>query len=462
MAAKKKHERAVFRPDARTVVVIAGAAARGPYEAAAIAEVLPQLFPDGLQNVILLGTSAGAINAALLAANIGKGLAMQQAADEVKAVWERIGQREVFNIESAPVALARLGTRATSYLASKTPVLNVVNKVVGFGLDATEFALNALTFPARAVGVGVPNPATEARQLFNETNGFLDTDPLKKTAEVELDLAALKDSVASGKLLGVGFVATSCPMDGSGGRSSVFMYAGPKVDRITAEDDSSIDYVWLEREQLKRAHVLASAAIPVAFPPVQVEGPKGGWYMDGGVRLNTPVRPALDLDAEQLIVISSLSTEYPKSAGASNEQPDILDAAAQSIHVILGDGTIEDLRSLHRMNHLLEQVDSFNKKSGTNLQLTSERGKAYRKIAVLTLSPQNGLLSEIASKQLVSATGTFQYKQLAAGLASAGEGKGQNELASYLLFYGPYAREQFTLAKADVKKKGDPKNAFVL
>jgi Patatin-like phospholipase len=66
------------------------------------------------------------------------------------------------------------------------------------------------------------------------------------------------------------------------------------VDRIgdkqlpPSDDSRPIDY---RRAKIDRAHVLASAAIPVIFPPVQVpnlDGSVGGWYIDGGVRLNTP------------------------------------------------------------------------------------------------------------------------------------------------------------------------------
>lgn len=47
-------------------------------------------------------------------------------------------------------------------------------------------------------------------------------------------------------------------------------------------------------------YVAASAAIPVAFPPVEIDGQ---FYVDGGVLMNTPLKPALDAGAGTLHTI---------------------------------------------------------------------------------------------------------------------------------------------------------------
>ncbi|MFZ8802846.1 MAG: patatin-like phospholipase family protein, partial [Candidatus Calescibacterium sp.] len=47
-------------------------------------------------------------------------------------------------------------------------------------------------------------------------------------------------------------------------------------------------------------HVLASAAIPIIFPPVKIDGE---WYCDGGVRLNTPLSPAIRLGADKIFSV---------------------------------------------------------------------------------------------------------------------------------------------------------------
>jgi hypothetical protein len=54
-------------PGERVGLVLAGAAARGPFQAGALAELLPSLIAEGHRPVVLLGTSSGAITAGLLA-----------------------------------------------------------------------------------------------------------------------------------------------------------------------------------------------------------------------------------------------------------------------------------------------------------------------------------------------------------------------------------------------------------
>ena len=62
--------------------------------------------------------------------------------------------------------------------------------------------------------------------------------------------------------------------------------------------------------------VMASAAIPIFFPPVRVGG---SWFGDGGVRLAAPMSPALHLGADRVLVIGIRHPRTPEETVVINE-----------------------------------------------------------------------------------------------------------------------------------------------
>ncbi|MFM2419903.1 MAG: hypothetical protein RL385_4626 [Pseudomonadota bacterium] len=389
-----------FRIDDRqkTAVVISGAGARGAYEAGVLAEVLPELFPEGLGSTLLLGTSAGAINASLWAARARRGVGLRSVGDAVCEIWEKADQSNVF----APVTLT-IAQRVAERL-------NPFKRSTGF-------------------------------------QGLLDTAPLFKFAQKVLDVAQLARNLADGAVGGVGVVATSCPLDGGSGRSRLF-YDGGALIAPEADPTGSIDYV---HTPIRHEHVLASAAIPVAFPGVAIESPAShaGYYVDGGVRLNTPIKPALGFGAERIVVVSSHATSYPAPKSLPMERPDIVDTAAQSLHAVMADGMIEDLRALRRINDLVRQAARH------ALTLTKKGSAApYKDIALLEVSPAPGTLASLAADRIGQLRPLFDKESRALwllhwALTGVGDGAGNNELISYLLFDPDYARAQIAAGRAD-------------
>ena len=85
------------------------------------------------------------------------------------------------------------------------------------------------------------------------------------------------------------------------------------------DERRSIDYV---KTRLVVDHVMASSAIPIVFPPVEVyQPPRAGWYVDGGLRLNTPLKPAVDLRAAQLLIIATDPAEAVTDQRAPGAAP---------------------------------------------------------------------------------------------------------------------------------------------
>ena len=132
---------------------------------------------------------------------------------------------------------------------------------------------------------------------------LLDPKPFERNLDRWIDWDAVHRNVDDDVVEIVGTVATAA----RSGRTVVFVEG--HAERIKHRSHA-IDYV---TTRLDDQHVRASAAIPILFPPVRVEHPSEarGWYFDGGTRLNTPIKPALDLGAERLIVIGTDSVAEP-------------------------------------------------------------------------------------------------------------------------------------------------------
>jgi NTE family protein len=278
-------------------LVLAGGGARGAYEAGALSVLLPVLEWRGERPEILVGTSAGALNISFLAATAH--LAAAEVMSTALDIWESVRWRQVARQLISGTSLRR----AAAYVG--------------------EF-------------IGIPGSRLES---------LLDPTPLRATLREHVDFNQLADNVHGGLVTSAAVVATSALT----GRSVVFHCGGapPPQDRARG-----IDYV---SSALTENQVLASAAIPTVFPAVHVERPQEarGWYFDGGTRLNTPIKPALALGAERVVVIGidSLATGPPKIAG--ERRPDALEAAGQTLLGLLDDQLRADLLTMVTINELL-------------------------------------------------------------------------------------------------------------
>ena len=380
-------------------VVLSGAAARGAFQAGALAELIPALERDGLRPTIWLGTSAGSINAVLwgAAAHLDAGVAGRK----VLETWRQMSDDDVYR-PLLPFSLARTGLR---------------------------YAAGAL------LGIG---PGTTS---------LLDTAPLRRTATRQLRTDRLATHVADGLLSAVGVVATRMPtatdtaVAGAASGRSVLFLDEHTTGEYAGDQRRALDVV---RGPLDAEHVLASAAIPVAFPPVQVTEPERaeGWYADGGIRLNTPLHPAVGLGATKILVVSATATTYgppplPTPAGAS---PDIADAAAQVLNAALADRTTEDLRALRRTNRLVAQAAE----AGREDLLTRSTGEPYRQIDVMAVSPPPGEMGRVAADVFDRKTrGLGRLTEmdswlLGQAIRGAGDAVGRRELLSYLFFDEDY------------------------
>ncbi|MER7398582.1 patatin-like phospholipase family protein [Streptomyces sp. NPDC000151] len=378
--------------DGNIGVVMAGAGARGAYEAGMLATLLPKLDERRQRPGVFVGTSAGALNAALFASLAH--LPAQQAADEALKVWRGITKNQVFE----------------PFLPRAVPV--VLRQYLAGLLNPSRASLSAL----------------------------LDTAPLRKTLQKKLDWRQLHDNLQNGTVQAVAVATTAC----YSGRTEIFV-EGPRADRLPPSDaDRAVDYT---RAVLTEEHVLASAAIPVAFPPVRI-GLAGGWYMDGGVRLNAPIKPAIELGVSRVAVIATAPVRYlPQPRGIGETEPSILDDSAQILNGLMADRMIEDVRTLGKMDELIK----------SSKPVKSPRGRDYEVIDYLFGGPAPGQYGQLGERAAYVLDTYFrgirrlQNLDLSFLATLLGPGHSRGELLSYVLFEPEFINEAIKLGQQDAQ-----------
>ncbi len=253
----------------KTAVILSGGGAYGAYEAGVLKALFRGESPATnfipLEPDIYTGTSVGAFNAAVLTMHGDKSSAL--AVRILEEIWlGLIAEDEsgcgngVYKFRGNPAQFLNPGCYAP-------------DPVTPFAQFADDALFYAQTFFTRSVSFALSQGNVSHRALqFLDLSAFISVDPFRITLERVIEPEAVRNS---NKLLRV--IATNW----DDGDAKVF-------------DNQDIGQVW------GRDIVRASAAIPGIFPPVKVTDIP---FVDGGVVMNTPLKPAIEADADILHVI---------------------------------------------------------------------------------------------------------------------------------------------------------------
>lgn len=365
-----------------------------------ISVLVPALAARGERPTLFLGTSVGAINAAYMGAS--QHLSADEQATGLLERWRQVTKESVIR----PILHRQLPLTVLRYVG---------------GL---------LSVP----GARVPS--------------LLDPTPLAHSLERWMSWDDLHRNVTGGIVQAVAVVATAART----GQTVVFVEADTE---LATHNSHVVEYV---RTDLGEEHVRASAAIPVLFPPVRVEKPMEarGWYVDGGTRLNTPIKPALDLGADRLLVIGTeaITGQAPQPGHNDCEPPDFGDGALHALQGTLVDPLGEDMRMLGNVNAFF--ANGKDAPAGTRYR--QARGKSpYRCVPYIFIAPsRRGIIGEIASQVFRARYGGLK------GLRSpdfpllnrllGGESPAHGELLSYLLFDTDFIDALIDLGRADAAR----------
>ena len=373
--------------------MLAGGGARGAYEVGALAALAPALAAQGVAPDIVVGTSIGALNGAFFAARADEQL--EDVAVAALEMWRELRWGDALRPLASPSELGRL---------------------LGAG----------------AMLAGLPGGGLA---------GLLDPSPLRSTVERLVSFDRIARNVKKGALTAAAVVAT----DYATTRSVVFHHGGPQPG---LDASHAIDYF---ETRIAPDHVLASAAIPGAFPAVEIRRPPAaaGWYGDGGVRLNAPLAPALALGADRVVVIGLNSSV---TRARSIPRPDAIDGIAQLLQVVLADQLAEDVATLAAVNETLAPAGSS--QAGRDSGHRRRRRIPYIFVAPCDRLEIGRLARKVYKRHYAGIRGLAHDANLAlfGRLVNAQRGAVHGELLSYLFLAREFIDELIALGRRDARR----------
>ena len=274
-------------------LIMTGGGARAAYQVGVL-RALQDMLPRGVRNPfpIICGTSAGAINAAVLATDAGN---FHRGVRRLMTVWKNFHVDQVYRAD----AWGALGNSARWLLA--------------------------------AISAGRVSGAVS----------LLDNSPLADLLGRHVDFPAIGRNIDAGHLR-----AFSITCSGYTTGQSVTFYQG-NTSLSGWERARRVGVAM----PIGLPHLMASSALPFIFPPVRINRE---YFGDGSMRQIAPVSPALHLGADRLLVIG-VGRQARQSAVRlpSNGYPSLAQIAGHTLDSIFLDALEVDLERLQRINRTL-------------------------------------------------------------------------------------------------------------
>jgi NTE family protein len=401
-------------------VVLSGGGARGAYEAGVVRyllEELPRRLGHPIRIDILCGTSVGAIHACYLAAT-----AHQDATrgERLVELWKSMKLDQVLPL-------------------SARDLLRIPRRLLGL----------------RRIAEAMRSGHTPAR-LY----GLLNTQALERFVVQAVPWNQIRSNVRAGRVEAVCVATTQIAT----GRVSIFIEnRDRRVARWTRDPN-----IEPRATRLTPLHALASASIPMLFPAVRIGST---YYADGGLRLNTPIAPALRMGADRVLVIG-LRQEPRQAHEAALAEQRVEDYAnpiflfGKVLNALLLDPIDADLARMRLMNEILEDGEkAFGSEFLDRINAVANRGRGnpFKKIEDLVIRPSADL-GQLAGQVLENMRQdemTSPLLRLAARGLAAGPGRTpESDLLSYLLFDGEFLTPLSELGYADARAREEELATF--
>lgn len=387
-------------------LVLAGGGARGAYEVGVlqfIREELPKRLGRHLHFDVITGTSVGALNGSFLAATATD---EDHQAERLAKAWRDLHLEQLIALQPRDIF------KAGRLLLGKSPP--------------------------------PPEPGTY------RYGGVLNTAGLEEFVFRFVPWRGIRRSIRSGALKSLAITATHVGT----GHTVVFLDSSERIPTW-----SQNPFIRSIPAAISPRHALASAAIPMLFPAVKVGR---AFYVDGGLRNNTPMSPAIRLGADRMLVVSlrHKATQVEENAKAVMHEADYpkpLFLLGKALNSLMLDPTEYDLERMEKTNAILRAGETaYGSEFAKVISSRDRQHDPLRQLQAVHIQPSEDIGAIAAD--LLARGGPKLSSRVARKLLqrlAGNEAAGEADMLSYLLFDGEFASELLELGYRDAKAQED-------